>query len=80
MHDRPFCQSATYDPATLKILGEVFDTAWASIEHHYFGTSREAGRLTLAANLLEAAASGERNPVLLKCRAIGAMRLRTTAA
>ena len=79
MYGRQFCQSAMYDPATLKVLGEVFDTAWASIEHHYCATSREAGRLSLATSLLEAAASGERNPILLKCRAIGAMRVRTAA-
>ena len=53
----PFCQSATYDPSTLKVLGEVFDTAWASIEHHYCATSREAGRLRLAGALLEVAAT-----------------------
>ena len=76
MFSRPFCQSATYDPATLKVLGEIFDTAWASIEHHYCATSREVGRLSLAVSLLDAAAAGERDRVVLKCRAIGAMRLR----
>ena len=79
MYDRPFCQSGIYDPATLKVLGQVFDIAWASVEHHYCATSREAGRLSLAASLLEAAASGERDRVLLKCRAIGAMRLPTAS-
>ena len=79
MFGRPFCQSATYDPATLKVLVEVFDTAWASIEHHFCLTSRDPGRLSLARALLEAAATGERDQVVLKCRAIGAMQLRTAA-
>ena len=79
MYDRPFCQSGIYDPATLKVLGQVFDIAWASFEHHYCATSREVGRLSLAASLLEAAASGECDQVVLMGRAIGAMRIPTAS-
>lgn len=38
MFGRPLTQSGTFDPATLTVLREVFDAAWASIEHHYCAT------------------------------------------
>ena len=75
MHHIPFDRSVTYDPDTLKKLGETFDRAWAAIAGNFAGSSRDAARLQLATIMLEFAADGECNLLELKCRAIGAMQL-----
>jgi hypothetical protein len=81
MHATPFSRSATYDPATLKKLGETFDSAWASIACNFANSSYEAARLRLATLILDFAADaadGDCDVVELKCRAIGAMQLPRT--
>jgi hypothetical protein len=78
MHATPFSRSATYDPATLKRLGETFDSAWASIACNFANGSHEAARLRLATLILDFAADGDCDAVELKCRAIGAMQLPRT--
>jgi hypothetical protein len=75
VHHTPFGRSATYDPDTLKKLGEIFDRAWAAIDGNFTGSSRDPGRLRLATIILEFAADGDCNLLELKCRAIGAMQL-----
>ncbi len=75
MHHTPFGRSLTYDPDTLKKIGEIFDTAWAAIAGNFAGSSCDAARLQLATIILEFAADGDCNLLELKCRAIGAMRL-----
>ena len=75
MHHTPFGRSLTYDPDTLKKLGETFDTAWAAIAGNFAGSSCDAARLQLATIILEFAADGDCNLLELKCRAIGAMQL-----
>jgi hypothetical protein len=75
MHHIPFGRSLTFDPDTLKKLGETFDKAWAAIAGNFTGSSRDAARLQLATIILEFAADGDCNLLELKCRAIGAMRL-----
>jgi hypothetical protein len=35
MHHIPFGRSVTYDPETLKKLGETFDRAWAAIAGNF---------------------------------------------
>ena len=75
MHHTPFGHSATYDPDTLKKLGETFDRAWAAIDGNFTGGSRDAARLRFATIILEFAADGDCNWLELKCRAIGAMQL-----
>jgi hypothetical protein len=75
MHHTPFGRSVTYDPDTLKKLGETFDRAWAAIAGKFTGSSHDAARLQLATIMLEFAADGECNLLELRCRAIGAMQL-----
>jgi hypothetical protein len=75
MHDTPFGRSVTYDPSMLHILGEIFESAWASIASNFTSGSREPARLQLATIILELAADGDCNPLELRCRAIGAMHL-----
>jgi hypothetical protein len=74
-----FGNRAVYDPDTLSRIGKVFDDTWATIAHHYDAGTREAARLKLATTIFQFAASGDSNPLELKCRAIGAMRLPSTA-
>jgi hypothetical protein len=75
MRAMPFGRSAVYDPDTLKTIGESFDSAWASIAHNFKGRFRDPARMRLATVILELAADGDCDPLELKCRAIGAMRL-----
>jgi hypothetical protein len=44
MHHIPFGRSLTFDPDTLKKLGETFDKAWAAIAGNFTGSSRDAAR------------------------------------
>ena len=70
---RRLIAGAAYDPATLKMLGEVFDDAWASVSQNYKSSlAVEAARLKLANIVLSLAADGERNPDQLKDGAVRA--------
>lgn len=75
MHTARFGCGAVYDPDTLRTLGIVFDTAWASIAKNFDRGSHEPARLRLASIILEFAAEGDRDPLELKCRAVGAMHV-----
>ena len=75
MHSASCGHGAVYDPDTLRTLGIVFDKAWASIASNFDRGACEAARLRLASIILEFAAEGDRDPLELKCRAIGAMQL-----
>ena len=79
MHTAPCGRGAVYDPDTLRTLGIVFDDAWGSIANNFDRGSREPARLRLASKILEFAAEGNRDPLELKCRAIGAMKVRRAA-
>jgi hypothetical protein len=61
MHHIPFGRSVTYDPETLKKLGETFDRAWAAIAGNFSGSFRDAARFQLATIILEFAADGDCN-------------------
>jgi hypothetical protein len=63
MRDTPFGRSATYDPNTLHKLGEIFESAWASIASNFTSGSREPARLQLATIILEFAADGDSDPL-----------------
>jgi hypothetical protein len=56
MHHIPFGRSLTFDPDTLKKLGETFDKPWAAIAGNFTGSSRDVARLQLATIILEFAA------------------------
>jgi hypothetical protein len=53
--------SASYDPDTLNMLGEVLDEAWASIASHFGNDFRkiEAARIQLATIVLDLARDGQ---------------------
>ena len=78
MHTQPFDRSAVYGPDTLKVLGGIFDDTWASIVDNFDPGSRDSARVRLATILLELAAT-DCAPLELKCRAIGAMQVRSAA-
>jgi hypothetical protein len=79
MHIASCGHGAVYDPDALRTLGLGFDNAWASIAANFDARSREPARLRLAKMILEFAAEGDRDPLELKCRAIGAMKVRRAA-
>jgi len=56
MKARKLLESATYDPATLKVICQAFDEAWASIAEFYDApTEIEDTRLRLANSVLRVA-------------------------
>jgi hypothetical protein len=62
---------ATYDAATVKLLGQVFDDAWAVVAPKYSSPlTIEAERLKLANIVLNLAATGERDPTVLTDKAV----------
>ena len=66
-----------YDPATLKLLGQVFDVAWRDIAGNYSDASTIEGRRTrLATIILELVNNGERNIDEMKTAALHVMRIR----
>jgi hypothetical protein len=59
--------SACYDPETIELMKTVLEKAWASLPN----SRRSAGlKSELAQRILTAAASGERDPVRLRMRAL----------
>ena len=72
-------RSKVYDPETLSALRTVFDSAWIAIEHNFKPGEREAARLKLGALIFELAAVSAHDFVELRCRAIGAMKVRYAA-
>ena len=79
MHYTPFSRSIVCDPDTLKNLGETFDSAWAAIAGSFESRTRDAARLRLATAILELGANSDCSLLELKCRAIGAMKLKQVA-
>ena len=75
----PFGQREIYDTDGLRALNAVFENAWASIEYNFDPGSREAARLKLAKTNFQLAATGVRDLLELRCRAIGAMQVRSHA-
>lgn len=69
--------AASYDPATLKALGQAFDQAWASIAHTFPADSPMVGnaRETLASALLSVAPLHSQNVDALRDAALQAMAL-----
>ena len=74
-----FANREVYDSDALRALSTVFENAWASIESNFDPGSREAARLKLAKLIFQLAATGERDLLALRCRAIGAMQVRCAA-
>ena len=75
----PFGHSEVYDTDGLRAINTVFENAWAPIEHNFDPGSREAARLKLAKIIFQLAATGDRDLLELRYRAIGAMQARSPA-
>ena len=69
--------SASYDPGTLKVLGQAFDEAWATIAGNFAEDPQriENARLKLATTVLGLAAEGVRDLEQLKASSLRLMRL-----
>ena len=73
---RLFLDSA-FDPDTVKMMGELFDQAWASIESAFGGLPQatiDYARTVLACSIIEHSKIGVLQPAALKAEAIGAVR------
>jgi hypothetical protein len=67
MEARHLIDSASFGPDTLKVIGQAFDEAWASIEGNIgCDQQREASRLRLASALLSVAGDDSRDVEVLK--------------
>ena len=67
---RALIGAASFDPDTLKMIGQAFDDAWASVAQSYTSPlAIEAARLKLANIVLSLAADGVRDPAHLCDRA-----------
>lgn len=65
--------NAAFPPETVKMMGEVFDRAWASIEHEYEerpDTKTELARLALAKAIVMFAGLGNTDPETLERKAL----------
>jgi hypothetical protein len=66
--------SASFGPDTLRVIGQAFDEAWASIEGNIgCDQQREATRLKLANALLSVASEDSRDVEVLKKAALKEM-------
>ena len=73
---RLFLDSA-FDPDTVKMMGELFDQAWASIEPAFSRLPRatiDNARTVLARNIIEDSKIGLLQPDVLKAEAVEAVR------
>jgi hypothetical protein len=73
---RKVLEGASFSPETLKVVGEAFDDAWASIAHLYGSELEiERARLRLANSILAVAALHEHNVEALKKAALAHMAI-----
>ena len=72
-HVYSIISKSAFPPETVKMMGEVFDRAWASIEHHYDErrtTEVELARLALAKAVVMFAGLGNTDPETLERKAL----------
>ena len=74
MKARRLIDGASFGPATLKVIGQAFDEAWAEIAGN-FDDNVENARLTLAEALLSVATEDSTDVTILKNGALQAMAL-----
>jgi hypothetical protein len=73
---RQLIAGASYGPATLKVVGQAFDGAWAEIADHFHDPlETEAARLRLANTVLELVKQAGQDPGVLKAMALRVMVL-----
>jgi hypothetical protein len=77
MKARRLIDGASFGPATLKVIGQAFDEAWAEIARNFGDTPTqiENTRLRLAEALLSIAAEDSTDVTVLKNGALQAMAL-----
>jgi hypothetical protein len=72
---RSFLDNASYDPDTLKLLGQAFDEVWQEIAANYVAAPVvEDRRNRLSLVILSLAEGGERDPALIKQIALRLMK------
>ncbi|MGE0768968.1 MAG: hypothetical protein AB7L90_21200 [Hyphomicrobiaceae bacterium] len=77
MRARDLVEGASFDPATIKIMVDAFDSAWTSIAHKYQDVPKrtEAARLALAKAVLSVASETSTDAEALKTGALQAMAM-----
>ena len=79
MHARKLIHGSAFDPDTVKMMGELFDQAWASIEPAFSRLPRatiDNARTVLARNIIEHSKIGLLQPEVSKAEAVEAVRQR----
>ena len=66
--------AGSFGPEAMKVIGQAFDEAWASIAGNFTSESVQGARLTLATFILSIAEGDSRDVEALKNAAIKAMR------
>jgi hypothetical protein len=75
MKARRLIDGASFGPATLKVIGQAFDEAWAEIAGNFGPSQVEDARLRLAEALLSIANEDSTDVAALKIGALQAMAL-----
>ena len=76
-HASKLIRDSAYDPDTVKLMGELFDQAWASMEPAFGGLPRatiDNARTVLARNIIHHVKNGLQEPEILKAKATDAVR------
>jgi hypothetical protein len=69
--------NAVFDPATVHLMGEVFDAVWIQVEpdfRHLTARKRDSVRIALAGAVLAYARLGIRDPLVLRAMALGIVK------
>jgi hypothetical protein len=75
MKARRLIDGASFGPATLKVIGQAFDEAWAEIAGNFGPSQVDDARLRLAEAVLSIANEDSTNVAALKIGALQAMAL-----
>lgn len=79
-HIYSIISNAAFSPPTVKLMGQVFDDAWATLQSEY-AENRPAeidlARLALAKAIVTFAALGNDDPQILKSKALSLLRAPT---
>jgi hypothetical protein len=69
--------NGVFDPATIQMMGEVFDAVWTQVEpdfRHLNAHKRDSVRVELASAVRAYGRLGIRDPLVLRAMALGIMR------
>ena len=82
-HVNSIISGAAFAPPTVKLMGQVFDDAWAAIELDYQErrpAEIDLARLALAKAIVTFAALGNDDPQILKSKALSVLRAPSTSS